>query len=70
MAIFKKQYILLEKEYDPESCYDLGRDVDEALDWNPLDEEYKKFDKNFMSGTYYVKILYVPGEYDKFTEEK
>lgn len=50
--------IIFEQEYDDESLYDLGRDIEEAVneDYNP---EYKKIPRkgdDFREGTFKVTI--------------
>jgi hypothetical protein len=63
----KQQYTLLDKEYSAESLCDIDRDVYEIHQF-PVDPEYKLIknpvEPDFISGTYKVTIVYVPGEDD------
>lgn len=63
----KPQYTLLDKEYSQESLYDLDRDISEIHQF-PVDPEYNSIknpvDPDFISGTYKVTVVYIPGEDD------
>jgi hypothetical protein len=66
--IKQKFFKILDHEYSSESLCDLARDVYEMLDF-PIDPEYKLIknvkDPDFLSGTYKVSIVYIPGEDDE-----
>lgn len=60
----KKEYALLNKEYDAESLYDLGRDVHESFEF-PEDEQFKNLkadEHGFLPGKFVVSINYIEGD--------
>jgi hypothetical protein len=50
--------ILFNKKYDDESLYDLGRDIEEAIDqrFNDLISKLPKDEDGFTKGTFTVTI--------------
>lgn len=56
--------IVFEKEYDGESLYDLGRDIEEAIDvtFNPVVEKIPQDEYGFQLGTFKVVITWSEDE--------
>lgn len=53
---------IFKKDYDGESLYDLGRDVQEAMDarFNPRSAEVPQDDNGIQKGTFTVLIEWKP----------
>lgn len=53
---------VFEKDYDGESLYDLGRDIDECMDptYNPIVNKIPQDEYGIQTGTFKVRVEWVP----------